>query len=95
MAKNTQTQTPVLDFMKWRKIALIVSGVLLLLSIISLAVNGLKFGLDFTGGLQVEVNYSEPANLSLIREQLADNDIENAVVCVTKVVLACCSLLLW
>lgn len=80
MAKNTQTQTPVLDFMKWRKIALIVSGVLLLLSIISLAVNGLKFGLDFTGGLQVEVNYSEPANLSLIREQLADNDIENAVV---------------
>ena len=69
-----------LDFMKWRKVALIFSGILLIISLISLAVNGLKFGLDFTGGLQVEVNYSEAADLGRIRNQLETNGIENAVV---------------
>jgi len=80
MSKNTNKVEHVLDFMKWRKIALGISAVLLLISIISLSTNGLKFGLDFTGGLQVDVSYSEPANLALIREQLEINGIENAVV---------------
>ena len=78
--KQENTTVKILDFMKWRKMALIFSGVLLLVSVISLAINGLKFGLDFTGGLQVDVTYSEPADLGLIREQLANNGVENAVV---------------
>ena len=70
----------IVDFMKWRKTAMIFSGVLLLVSALSLVINGLKFGLDFTGGLQVDVTYSEPADLGLIREQLASSGIENPVV---------------
>ena len=80
MSKNTNNAEQVMDFMKWRKVALGFSAIMLVVSIFSLATNGLKFGLDFTGGLQVDVTYSEPANLALIREQLETNGIENAVV---------------
>ncbi len=41
----------MINFMKQRFMALIFSAVLLLCSLISLGVNGLQFGLDFTGGL--------------------------------------------
>jgi preprotein translocase subunit SecF len=44
------------DFMKLRKAAMIISAVLLLLSIASLATKGLNFGLDFTGGTLLEVS---------------------------------------
>lgn len=78
--KKENATVKIVDFMKWRKTAMIFSGILLLVSVLSLVTNGLKFGLDFTGGLQVDVTYSEPADLGLIREQLASNGIENPVV---------------
>ncbi len=70
----------VINFMGQRKLALALSCVLLLGSILSLAINGLKFGLDFTGGTQIEVAYQEPVALELIREQLAAAGFEKAVV---------------
>ena len=41
---------PVIDFVGKRKIALIFSAILLIASIASLGLQGLKFGIDFTGG---------------------------------------------
>lgn len=80
---ETNTAAPdhltVRQFMKYRKIAVAFSVVLLLASIASLLVNGLQFGLDFTGGTQVEVAYEKPANLEKIRGQLGDAGFENAV----------------
>lgn len=58
------------DFMKLRKVAMIFSAVLLIVSIASLAVRGLNFGLDFTGGTLLEVSYQEPADIEKIRGQL-------------------------
>ena len=58
------------DFMKLRKAAMIISAVLLLLSIASLATKGLNFGLDFTGGTLLEVSYQQPADIQKIRAQL-------------------------
>jgi preprotein translocase subunit SecF len=59
-----------IDFMGRRKIALIFSAVLLLVSIASLAVRGLEFGLDFTGGTLIEVNYPEAPDLGDVRGAL-------------------------
>lgn len=68
------------NFMGLRKIATVLSAVLLLISIGSLAVNGLKLGLDFTGGSLVEVGYEQPADLNRIRGQLESAGYNDAVV---------------
>jgi preprotein translocase subunit SecF len=69
-----------IDFMGKRYIAMAFSAILLIASIASLAVNGLQFGLDFTGGLQVEAEFSETADLQRIRNQLTSSGFEDAVV---------------
>lgn len=58
------------DFMKLRKVAMTVSAVLLLLSVVSLVTKGLNLGLDFTGGTLLEVSYQQPADIQKIRSQL-------------------------
>ena len=45
------------NFMGKRKLAALFSLILILLSITSLAVQGLNFGVDFTGGTMIEVGY--------------------------------------
>ncbi|NRP35314.1 MULTISPECIES: protein translocase subunit SecF [unclassified Marinobacterium] len=68
------------NFMGLRKALGIFSIVLMIASVASLAVNGLRFGLDFTGGSLVEVGYEESADLNLIRQQLSTAGYEDAVV---------------
>ena len=70
----------VVNFMGQRKLAAILSVILLLCSVASLAINGLKFGLDFTGGTQIEVGYQESADLEQVRAKLSNAGFEKAVV---------------
>ncbi len=58
------------DFMGARRWTAFFSLLIVIVSLGALAVNGLKWGLDFTGGTQIEVTYPEAANLSVIRENL-------------------------
>ncbi|MFT4763628.1 MAG: preprotein translocase subunit SecF [Oleispira sp.] len=58
------------DFMKLRNVAMILSAILLIISIASLATRGLNLGLDFTGGTLLEVSYQQPADIERIRTQL-------------------------
>lgn len=69
------TQFP---FMSYRKVAAIASISLLVLSLILLLFRGLNFGLDFTGGTQVEVGYPQAADVEQVRQQLEDAGFENA-----------------
>ncbi len=66
-----------IDFMGKRKLAVAFSVVLLLVSITSFFVNGMRFGLDFTGGAQVEVFYDQEPNLEEIRNSLQQAGYEN------------------
>jgi len=72
--------TPKLDFMKLRLAALALSVVLLVISIGSLAVNGLNLGLDFTGGTLLEVEYEQPENLDNISKVLDAAGYKDVVV---------------
>tara|TARA_B100001029_G_C15040963_1_gene443595 strand:- start:792 stop:1706 length:915 start_codon:yes stop_codon:yes gene_type:complete len=60
-------------FMRFRKIAGIISISLFIISIISLSFRGLSLGLDFSGGTLVEVSYETPIPLETIRNILQDN----------------------
>lgn len=69
-----------IDFIGLRRWASILSGILLLIGIASLAVRGLNFGIDFTGGTLVEVSYSEPVSIADIRTTLEGVGLDEAVV---------------
>ena len=61
---------PTIDFVGKRTYAIIFSVVLITISIFSLATQGLKFGIDFTGGTLIEVGYEQPVDLSEVRNTL-------------------------
>jgi len=67
-------------FMSLRKPAAILSVFLIIGSLTSLAINQLNWGLDFTGGTQIEVGYAQAADLEQIRKQLEASDFNDAVV---------------
>lgn len=68
------------DFMGARKWAALFSIVLFLSSLLSFAVYGLKWGLDFSGGTQIEVAYQNAADLPKMRADLAAAGFPDAVV---------------
>lgn len=68
------------DFMGKRLVAAALSVILVVGSIVSLAINQLSFGLDFTGGTLIEVSYSEAPDLNQVRQQLERADYKNPVV---------------
>ena len=69
-----------INFMGQRKLAMLFSVALLLVSIGSLATRQLNWGLDFTGGTLVEVHYSETADLNAIRNTLDTEGYSGAIV---------------
>ncbi|QTF09523.1 protein translocase subunit SecF [Brenneria izadpanahii] len=60
----------VYDFMRWDNVAFLISGTLLILSLIVMGVRGFNWGLDFTGGTVIEISLEKPADLDLIRDSL-------------------------
>lgn len=74
---KTNTKIP---FMRQRKWAGIFSAIVFLGSIISLSIYGLNLGLDFTGGMQVEVNFANPVDTEKIRKNLIEHGFSKAVV---------------
>ena len=69
-----------LDFMSRRRIAVLFSAAMLAVSILSLAIRGLEFGIDFTGGTLVEVGYPSAVDLEPVRATLDRAGFEGAVV---------------
>ncbi len=69
-----------IDFMGKRKLAMIFSAVLILISIGGLFAKGLNFGIDFTGGYLIEAGYESDVDIGPIRKALADNDFKDAQV---------------
>jgi len=63
-----------------RQLALILSSIALILAIAILPLRGLNFGLDFTGGTLIEVEYPEAPTIADVRANLALEGLNNAVV---------------
>ena len=73
--KNTH-----IDFMGKRKMALGLSALFVIVALVALPTMGLNFGLDFTGGTEVEVRFNEAPNVAEVRESLADAGMADATV---------------
>ncbi|MDX1837321.1 protein translocase subunit SecF [Legionella taurinensis] len=68
------------DFMGARKWTALLSALIFIVSIAALLINGLNWGLDFTGGTQIEVTYTDAADLTAIRENLYQAGFKEAQV---------------
>ncbi len=69
-----------IDFIGKRKLALAFSGLMILVSLIALAVKGLNFGIDFTGGTLVEVKFAKAPDIAEVRKALSPKGFGNAVI---------------
>ena len=66
------------DFLGKRRLAAMISLVLIALGIASLLVRGLNFGIDFSGGTLVEVSYKDSVTVEKVREQLKSAQFDDA-----------------
>ncbi len=69
---------PSIDFVGKRTYAMIFSAMLVVLSIFTLTTNGLKLGIDFTGGTLIEVGYKQGVDLSEVRATMAEAGFNRA-----------------
>ncbi|MEJ6559131.1 MAG: protein translocase subunit SecF [Candidatus Thioglobus sp.] len=69
---------PSIDFVGKRTYAIIFSAMLVVLSIFTLTTNGLKLGIDFTGGTLIEVGYKQGVDLSEVRATMAEAGFNRA-----------------
>ncbi len=69
-----------IDFLGYKRLAAIISGILILAGVASIvAHNGLKYGIDFRGGTNVQIQFSTPPNLDQLRNFFAQNGMKNVV----------------
>lgn len=71
---------PHIDFMGQRKITAVISIAVFVASLTLLFTKGLNFGLDFTGGTQIELRYEKPADFELVNQQLVSAGYEGVKV---------------
>ncbi len=69
-----------IDFMGIRKTAMFVSVAIILISVVSLFVNKLNVGIDFTGGSVIEIGYQQSVDLAPIRDALEQGGYKDAIV---------------
>jgi len=69
-----------INFLGKRKIAMVFSLILIVISLASLATRGLTFGIDFTGGTLVEVAYQDTVAIDDVRKTLSTAGFDDAVV---------------
>jgi len=69
-----------IDFLGWRKVSIILSAALVLISIGLVATRGLNYALDFTGGVLVEAKYEQPIEIDQVRSALETGSFHSAQV---------------
>jgi preprotein translocase subunit SecF len=69
-----------IDFMRWRKLALLLSLVATLASLALIGVRGLNLGIDFVGGQQVRVSFAQPVSIDQLRARVATLGVGDATI---------------
>jgi preprotein translocase subunit SecF len=69
-----------INFLSWQRWALSLSCSLLLLSVVSLFVYGINWGLEFTGGTQIQLSFIHPPDLLQVKDNLKKSGFEQIIV---------------
>jgi preprotein translocase subunit SecF len=65
-------ETPTFDFLKARKVAYVISGLLFVISLIAIFTRGLQYGIDFQGGVEIVLEFDQPVAVTELRSSLGD-----------------------
>lgn len=68
-------KVPNLDFFRFHKFFFVLSAVLCVISVISVATRGFNFGVDFAGGVLIEVRTQQDADLAAMRSAIGQLDL--------------------
>lgn len=68
------------DFVKNRRIAYIISAVIILVGLVSIIFQGFNFGIDFAGGTLIQINFSEPVSTAEVRRVLGDFNLGQSTI---------------
>lgn len=71
------TKDTTIDFMKGRKFTYALSTIMVLLSIVSIAFKGFNYGIDFSGGILMELKSENPIDVETLRAQLSHVDLDD------------------
>lgn len=69
-----------LNFMRLKGVAVSLSAVLIIAALLCIAIKGVNWGLDFTGGTVIEVSFQQPTDLAVVRQTLEQAGYADAVV---------------
>ena len=69
-----------IKFLSIRKITTVMSIILILASTLSLMSKGLNLGIDFTGGIQIEITFEAAPDIENVRSNLASGGYDDAIV---------------
>jgi preprotein translocase subunit SecF len=69
-----------INFLGWRKVSMTISVVLVVIALAAILIKGLNYGLDFTGGVLVEAQFTNPVEVSEVRTALSDAGLGDAQV---------------
>lgn len=69
-----------IPFMRYALIFNVISAVTFLIAVASLSIKGLNFGVDFTGGTVMEVNYAQAPDVNKIRDSMTKLGFADAAV---------------
>jgi preprotein translocase subunit SecF len=67
-------ETTNVDFVKWRFVAFAIDGLLVLVAVVSIAVHGFSLGIDFTGGVLMEVKAAQTIDVAKVRSDVSALD---------------------
>ena len=71
------TKDTTIDFLKFRKIGYAISIVMCVVAILSIAFKGFNYGIDFSGGILIEVKSTEPINMEKMRQTLSGVELDD------------------
>ena len=71
------TKDTNIDFMKFRKIGYALSIAMVVLSIVCIAVKGFNYGIDFSGGILIELKSPNKIDMEAVRKQLANVELDD------------------
>ena len=68
------------DFVKNRKIAYIISAVIILVGLISIIFQGFNFGIDFAGGTLLQIRFDKPVTTAEVRNVLGEFNLSQSTI---------------